>query len=165
MNERSIMASGLAYVFSGAGRIAAQQRTLPEAGPGESLVEVIGCGLCHTDLGYFNGSVPTKKPVPLVLGHEVVGRAAGKTVRIPAVIPCGKCAFCAAGRGNACPEQQMPGNDIDGGFATHQIVRTSALIPVPESADVWKYAVVADAVSTAYQAVKRSGLAAGDVAV
>ena len=159
------MVSGLAYVFSAPGRVAAHPRSFPQPGPGESLVEVIGCGLCHTDLGYFDGSVPTKKPPPLVLGHEVVGRAGGKTVLIPAVIPCGRCAFCKAGRGNACPEQQMPGNDIDGGFATHQIVRSDALVPLPDSVDAWKFAVVADAVSTAYQAVKRSGLAAGDVAV
>ena len=86
---------------------------------------------------------------------------------IPAVLPCGKCAFCAAGRGNACPEQQMPGNDIDGGFATHQLVRSAPLVPLdrlPPGFEIWKLGVVADAVSTAYQAVRRSGLGAGDVA-
>ena len=168
---------GLAYVLTQAGSpLVAQRRSWPAPGPGEALVEVIGCGLCHTDLGYARGEVPTKKPVPLVLGHEVVGRVAaidgpgpavGQLVLIPAVLPCGRCAFCAAGRGNACPEQQMPGNDIDGGFATHQLVRSAPLVPLdglPKGFEPWKLGVVADAVSTAYQAVRRSGLGAGDVA-
>jgi len=169
---------GLAYVLNAAGRpLAAERRALAAPSEGEALVEVIGCGLCHTDLGYARGQVPTRKPPPLVLGHEVVGRvvatagpgpAPGTLVLVPAVLPCGKCAFCAAGRGNACPEQQMPGNDIDGGFATHQIVRSAPLIPldhVPAGFDVWKLGVVADAVSTAFQAVRRSALEKGDVAV
>jgi 6-hydroxycyclohex-1-ene-1-carbonyl-CoA dehydrogenase len=154
-----------------------ERRVWAAPGPGEALVEVIGCGLCHTDLGYARGDVQTKKALPLVLGHEVVGRvvtasadgrgpAAGQLVLIPAVLPCGKCRFCAAGRGNACPEQQMPGNDIDGGFATHQLVPSAPLVPLelPPGFEIWKLGVVADAVSTAFQAVRRSGLGAGDVA-
>ena len=168
---------GLAYVLHQAGRpLAAERRSFPQPAPGEALVEVIGCGLCHTDLGYARGEVPTKKPVPLVLGHEVVGRIAaingagpgpGQLVLVPAVLPCGTCAFCATGRGNACPEQQMPGNDIDGGFATHQLVRSAPLVPLdrlPPGFEAWKLGVVADAVSTAFQAVRKSGLGSGDVA-
>ncbi|HUJ25906.1 MAG TPA: 6-hydroxycyclohex-1-ene-1-carbonyl-CoA dehydrogenase [Myxococcales bacterium] len=163
------MTHGLAYVFTAPGRpLTAQPRQFGPPGADETLVEVIGCGLCHTDLGYFDGSVPTKKPPPIVLGHEVVGRVvgSGRLVLIPAVLPCGHCAFCRAGRGNACPEQQMPGNDIDGGFATHQLVRSAPLVALPDGIpEVWKLGVVADAVSTAYQAVRRSGLTSGDVAV
>ncbi len=170
------MVEGLAYVLTQPGKpLVREQRTFPDPGPGEALVEVIGCGLCHTDLGYARGEVPTRKPAPIVLGHEVVGRVVatsgagprpGTLVLIPAVLPCGTCAFCAKGRGNACPEQQMPGNDIDGGFATHQIVRSAPLQPLdlPKGFAVWKLGVVADAVSTAFQAVRRSGLAKGDVA-
>ena len=47
---------------------------VPDPGPTEAIVEVIACGLCHTDLGYADGSVPTKKGTPIVLGHEAVGR-------------------------------------------------------------------------------------------
>lgn len=160
---------GLAYVLTQAGKpLEKESRRFAEPGPGEALVEVIGCGLCHTDLGYARGEVPTKHALPLTLGHEVVGRivGTGELVLVPAVLPCGKCAFCKAGRGNACPEQQMPGNDIDGGFATHLLVRSAPLVKLPQGlADVWKLGVVADAVSTAFQAVKRSGLEKGDVAV
>ena len=47
--------------------------TLRDPGPGEALVEVLACGLCHTDLGFADGSVPTRHALPLVLGHEAVG--------------------------------------------------------------------------------------------
>jgi 6-hydroxycyclohex-1-ene-1-carbonyl-CoA dehydrogenase len=92
---------------------------------------------------------------------------AGRTVLIPAVLPCGTCAFCRAGRGNACPEQQMPGNDIDGGFASHLDVRSAPLVPLemPAGFELWKLGPVADAVSTAFQAVRRSQLGPGDIAV
>lgn len=146
---------------------------LPDPAPGEALVEVLACGLCHTDLGFADGSVPPKHPLPLVLGHEAVGRviargdgaAAQELVVVPAVLPCGHCVFCCAGRGNACPDQKMPGNDIHGGFATHMLVPSASLVPLdglPASVDPREISVVADAVSTAYQAVLRSGLRSGD---
>jgi 6-hydroxycyclohex-1-ene-1-carbonyl-CoA dehydrogenase len=150
---------------------------IPDPGPTEAIVEVIACGLCHTDLGYADGSVPTKKGIPIVLGHEAVGRvvAAGKdfeslvgsTVLVPAVLPCGDCPFCLAGRGNACPNQKMPGNDIDGGFSTHFLVPARPLIKIGKgfSSNVAALSVVADAVSTAYQAILRANLAAGDAAI
>lgn len=150
---------------------------IPDPGPTEAVVEVIACGMCHTDLGYADGSVPTKKGIPIVLGHEAVGRvvAAGKdyaslmgtTVLVPAVLPCGECPFCKAGRGNACPNQKMPGNDIDGAFSTHFLVPARPLIKIDPgfSGNVAALSVVADAVSTAYQAVLRAGLAAGDIAI
>ncbi len=148
---------------------------IPAPGPTEAIVEVIACGLCHTDLGYADGSVGTKKPIPIVLGHEAVGRVVeagknfesliGSTVLVPAVLPCGECAFCKAGRGNACPNQKMPGNDIDGGFSTHFLVPAAPLIKIGTTANAAALSVVADAVSTAYQAVLRAGLKAGDVAI
>lgn len=148
-----------------------------EPAPGEALVEVVACGLCHTDLAFADGSVSPRHALPLVLGHEITGRVVaagkgwsalvGKPVLVPAVLPCGECAFCRAGRGNACPRQKMPGNDIHGGFASHVLVPAAPLVPLdgaPPGISLAKLSVVADAVSTAYQAVRRAGLAAGDAA-
>jgi 6-hydroxycyclohex-1-ene-1-carbonyl-CoA dehydrogenase len=122
--------------------------------------------------------VPTKHALPLVLGHEVVGKVAsagdgfasltGRTVLVPAVLPCGRCEYCRSGRGNACPDQKMPGNDIHGGFASHVLVPAASLVTVDEfvksEQDARELSVVADAVSTAYQAVRRSGLKENDAA-
>jgi 6-hydroxycyclohex-1-ene-1-carbonyl-CoA dehydrogenase len=155
-----------------------------QPGPGEALVQVAGCGVCHTDLGYFYDGVRTRHPLPLTLGHEISGVVVeagagaeawvGKAVVVPAVIPCEECPACKAGRGAVCPEQIFPGNDVHGGFGTHVTVPARGLCPVPDLADATlnpkgldlsALSVVADAVSTPYQAVLRSGLGAGDLAV
>jgi len=148
-----------------------------EPGPGEALVEVVGCGVCHTDLGFLDDGVPTRHPLPLVLGHEVAGRVVaagsgaeervGESVVVPAVLPCGDCDPCRRRRGGICRRQVFPGNDVHGGFATHLVVPARALqaVPLRPGAELARLSVVADAVSTAYQAVVRSGLESGDVAV
>jgi 6-hydroxycyclohex-1-ene-1-carbonyl-CoA dehydrogenase len=149
---------------------------IPDPGPGRAIVEVSACGLCHTDLGYAEGGVAPRHPLPLVLGHEITGTVVaaaaselvGRKVLVPAVMGCGDCAFCRAGRDNACPRQKMPGNDIHGGFAEHVDVPAAALVSLdgmPANIAIDSLSVVADAVSTAYQAVRRSGLSTGDVAI
>ncbi|HHI78839.1 MAG TPA: 6-hydroxycyclohex-1-ene-1-carbonyl-CoA dehydrogenase [Planctomycetes bacterium] len=152
-------------------------------GPSEVLVQVAGCGVCHTDLGFYYDGVPTRHPLPLTLGHEIsgtvveVGEGAedwlGKKVIVPAVMPCGKCEACKSGHGSVCPEQIFPGNDVHGGFATHVRVPALGLCPVPEEGvseekggiPLTDLSVIADAVSTPYQAVLRSGLAEGELAI
>jgi len=144
----------------------------------EVLVEVAGCGLCHTDLGFISGAVQTRHESPLVLGHEISGRVilagddhadlAGRQVVIPAVLPCGGCDLCRAGRDNICQRQKMPGNDFNGGFASHVKVPARFVCPLPEDLGGFPLAelsVVADAITTPYESVVRSGLAAGELAV
>jgi len=48
--------------------------SLEEPGEGQVLVEVAGCGVCHTDLGFYYDGVRTRHPMPLTLGHEISGR-------------------------------------------------------------------------------------------
>ena len=86
------------------GKLARVSLDVPEIKPGEVLVEIAGCGVCHTDLGYFFDSVPTVSPPPLTLGHEISGQVVagdsswvGKEVIIPAAMPCNSCPVCAAG--------------------------------------------------------------------
>ncbi len=146
---------------------------LPELKPGEVLVEVAGCGVCHTDLGYFYDGVPTVTKPPLTLGHEISGTVVvgeeewvGKEVIIPAVMPCNNCPICAAGRGNRCLAQKMPGNSLGiyGGFSSHIPVPAEDLCLVEDRKGLpleW-LAVVADAVTTPYQAAVRADLKEGD---
>ena len=155
------------------------QVDLGTAGSDQAIVEVLGCGVCHTDLGFLHDGVPTRHSLPLVLGHEVVGKVVAdggpdkslrdRIVIVPAVLPCGSCELCHRGRGDICRQQVFPGNDDHGGFASHLKVPRMGLCPVPtdriESERIPDLAVVADAVSTAFQAVKKSQLKAGDFAV
>jgi 6-hydroxycyclohex-1-ene-1-carbonyl-CoA dehydrogenase len=154
-------------------------RDVPRPAPAadQVVVRVAGCGVCHTDIGFWKDGVPTRKAPPLTLGHEVSGtvveagaefrQLVGREVIVPAVIPCGRCDLCRSGRGNVCRFQVMPGNDLDGGFAEFIAVPGRGLCAV---SDRGAYAladlsVVADAVTTPYQAVVRSGLAKGDLAI
>jgi len=173
-----------AWVVHHAGTPMTRHVRTEEPGPGEVLVAVAGCGVCHTDLGFFYDGVPTRHPLPLTLGHEISGVVVeagagaeswvGRAVVVPAVLPCGECAACRAGRGQICPTQIFPGNDVHGGFASHVRLPARGLCPVPDLSDpavnrsgvaLADLSVVADAISTPYQAIVRSGLGAGDVAV
>jgi 6-hydroxycyclohex-1-ene-1-carbonyl-CoA dehydrogenase len=105
---------------------------VPELAPDDVLVEVAGCGVCHTDLGYFYDGVPTVSKPPLTLGHEISGTVVagdeswvGKEVIIPAVMPCRK-------------------------------IKNRGDVPLSH------FAVVADAATTPYQAAKRADLQPGD---
>lgn len=153
----------------------------PAPGAGQVTLEIAGCGVCHTDLGYLYGGVRTNHALPLALGHEISGRVVaagagaetwlGKSVIVPAVLPCGQCAVCRRGRGTICRNQKMPGNDIHGGFASHIEVPARGLCDVDEArlraaglslADI---CVVADALTTPYHAVQRAGNISGSLAI
>lgn len=152
--------------------------TIDSLADDEVIVKIAGCGLCHTDISFLTGQVKTKLPPPLVLGHEISGtiietgkktkHLSGLNVIIPAVLPCGECEICLSGRDNVCQSQLMPGNDFHGGFATHIKVPALHLCILPDSLSDIKlsaFSVVADAMTTPYQSLKRSHLEDGDLAV
>jgi 6-hydroxycyclohex-1-ene-1-carbonyl-CoA dehydrogenase len=151
-------------------------KPLPELKPGEVRVKVAGCGVCHTDLSFWHDGVRTRHELPLTLGHEISGTVVegdpgwlGAKVIVPAVLPCGECELCKKGRSNICQKQLMPGNDFDGGFASHVSVPSRFLCRVPDEAlkrySLEELAVVADAISTPYQAIRHAGLEAGDFVI
>ncbi|MBC8319565.1 MAG: 6-hydroxycyclohex-1-ene-1-carbonyl-CoA dehydrogenase [Bacteroidetes bacterium] len=152
------------------------ESAFPALNEGEVLIKIAGCGVCHTDLSFWHYGVKTKHELPLTLGHEISGKIISgpvqlinKKVIIPAVLPCGDCELCNSGRGNICQNQLMPGNDFDGGFASHIKVPHKNLCYVPDSVlEKYKLAelsVVADAITTPYQVIKKSELQEGDFAI
>ena len=170
------------WMMTGAGKpMVATEFEIGKPGRDEVLVEIAGCGVCHTDLGYYYDGVRTKHALPLTLGHEISGRVidagadallyADRAVIIPAVIPCGYCDACLRGKATICPNQKMPGNDIHGGFATHIIVPARGLCVVDEhrlaaaGIELADLSVIADAVTTPYQAVVQAGVTTGDLVV
>ncbi len=158
------------------GELILTQIDIPELRKGEVLVKIAGCGVCHTDIGFFYDGVPTVTPPPLSLGHEIAGTVVkgdtgfiGKEVIIPAVMPCGECEICRQGRENRCLKQKMPGNSLGiyGGFSSYIPVPSKDLCVIDDRAgiDLADMAVIADAVTTPYQAAKKAGIKQGDAVI
>ena len=159
------------------------QRAAFQATPqaSEVVVAIAGCGVCHTDLGYFYDGVRTNQPLPLALGHEISGQVVavgagaegwlGKSVIVPAVLPCGECDLCRRGLSTICRSQKMPGNDVHGGFASHIVVPARGLCEVDlarlaqAGLTLAEVSIVADALTTPYQAVRRAGVTPGSLAI
>lgn len=154
---------------------------MAEPNAAEVVVAVAGCGVCHTDLGFYYDGVRTNSALPLTLGHEISGHVVaagvgseawiGKAVIVPAVLPCGECDLCQRGLQPICRAQKMPGNDIQGGFASHIVVPGRGLCVVDEARlasvglSLAQVSIVADALTTPYQAVRRAGVAPGSLAI
>ncbi|MFO7477753.1 MAG: alcohol dehydrogenase catalytic domain-containing protein [Methyloceanibacter sp.] len=105
---------------------------VPAPGPGQILIKVTACGVCRTDLHIFDGELDRPK-LPLVLGHEIVGRietlgegvegfAPGDRVGVPWLgWTDGTCAYCRAGEENLCDDPRFTGYQIDGGYAEYTV--------------------------------------------
>lgn len=122
------------------------ERPVPQPGAGEILVRVAACGVCRTDQHVVDGELPHPR-LPLVPGHEVVGRVAamgegverfavGQRVGIPWLgWTCGECDYCRAGRENLCPSARFTGYTLDGGYADYAVADARYCLALPESYD------------------------------
>ncbi len=110
----------------------------PTLSPGEILLRVTRCGVCHTELDEIEGRTPPPH-LPVILGHQVVGILQdgpdkGRRVGVAWIASaCGKCKYCLAGNENLCPEFQATGRDVDGGYAEYMKVRADFAHPIPDS--------------------------------
>jgi (R,R)-butanediol dehydrogenase / meso-butanediol dehydrogenase / diacetyl reductase len=137
-------------------------RTVPDLvlTRGEVTVEPAYVGLCGTDLHIAAGTHP-RATFPLVLGHEIVGLAAGgrwagQPVLVDPTISCGSCAACVAGVGHVCERLRLIGIDRDGGLAGRVSVAESRLHPVPPGLPLVT-AALAEPLAVAVHAVGRAG--------
>lgn len=158
-----------AAVFYGNGHgLVVEEWPTPEPAAGEILVDVAGCGVCHTDLHYLDHGTPTFKEPPIVLGHEVSGTVAalgegvdgfsvGDRVLLPAVLTCGRCEACRTGRENVCESSAMLGNHVDGGYAEYVVAPAKDAFHLPEEIPLEEGSIIADALTTPYHAVVNRG--------
>jgi len=158
-----------AAVFHGQGTpLSIEEWPEPAPAPGEILVKVAACGVCHTDLHYVDHGTPTFKTPPLVLGHEVSGTVAalgegvdgwseGDRVLLPAVLTCGRCEACRTGRENVCEAGVMLGNHVDGGYAEYVRAPAKDAFALPDEIPLAEASIIADALTTPYHAVVNRG--------
>ena len=123
-----------------------RERATPQPGPGEILIEIAACGVCRTDLHVVDGEL-TRPKLPLVPGHEIVGRVAamgegvcgltrGERIGVPWLgYTCGVCPYCRSRRENLCDAPLFTGYTRDGGYATHTIADARYCFPLGEGED------------------------------
>ena len=152
-----------ALTWHGGPRLTYDDIPAPAAGDGDVAVDVTLAGVCGSDLHPYRGHAGPRVP-PLVLGHEAVGRVAGRPdtgyVVFPLVV-CGSCAACLRGEENLCESRGLLGLDRQGVFAERVMVRPDALVPIPDRMDE-RVAVLTEPLATSVAVMRVDGITAAD---
>lgn len=139
---------------------------IPEVPPGQILVKVAACGVCHTDLHAADGDWPVKPPLPFIPGHEGVGHVAavgagvkgireGDRVGVPWLhTACGHCEHCLTGWETLCDHQQMTGYTVNGGFAEYVLADPAYVGHLPAGLSFESLAPILCAGVTVYKGLK-----------
>jgi D-arabinose 1-dehydrogenase-like Zn-dependent alcohol dehydrogenase len=140
----------------------------PTCPPDGVVVEVRATGVCRSDWHAWQGHDPV--PLPMVPGHELAGvvvevgpdvttHRAGERVTVPFVCGCGRCAWCAAGEAQVCPDQQQPGFTMAGSFAERVALPAADLnlVVLPDAVDFVAAASLGCRFATAYRALTAHG--------
>ena len=137
-------------------------------GPDQILIKVAACGVCRTDLHVFDGEL-THPKLPLVLGHEIVGRVEalgdkvqgfdlGQRVGVPWLgFTDGTCFYCRSGRENLCDNPRFTGYQIDGGYAQYTVADARYVFPIPEGYSDAEAAPLLCAGLIGYRSLKMTG--------
>lgn len=109
-----------------------------------TLLRVLACGVCRTDLHIYEGELPLI-PTPLILGHQIVGEIIdGATADHPLHTRVGvswiggtdgTCPFCLRHEENLCDNPTFTGYTVNGGYAEYALVRTDFTYPLPSTLD------------------------------
>jgi propanol-preferring alcohol dehydrogenase len=141
----------------------------PEPGPGQVLIKISACGVCHTELDEIEGRAAPPR-LPITPGHQVVGRivAGGKkfSAGTPAGVAwifgsCGRCGYCREGRENLCPDFRGTGRDAEGGYAQFMIAYEDFVFAIPPGLDDLHAAPLLCAGAVGWRAVKLTELRDG----
>ncbi|RPI81502.1 MAG: zinc-binding alcohol dehydrogenase family protein [Chloroflexi bacterium] len=142
---------------------------VPHPGPGEILIRVKACGVCHTDLHTIEGEIHPPK-LPIIPGHQVVGKVeaagegvtrfrGGERVGIPWLYEsCGRCEFCWRGEENLCVQPKFTGFHVNGGFAELMLASASFALPLPDAFEAIKAAPLLCAGIIGYRSLKKGDI-------
>lgn len=146
---------------------------IPAPGPGEVLVRIRRCGVCHTDLHIAEGDLPAR-PAPVVPGHQVVGTVerTGPGVSTPRpqtrvgvawlYAACGVCVHCRRGDENLCVDAVFTGYHVNGGYAQFVVARADFVYPLPDAFDDDAAAPLLCAGIIGYRSLRVAGARPGD---
>ena len=145
------------------GTVSVEDVPVPTLGPGEVLIEVAYCGICHSDLSLIDGTFPARSAT-ITQGHEASGTIAalgagvagwelGDRVVPAAGRPDFSCVECQRFNFSGCLNLALMAFDYDGGWAQYTTSLAVSLTRVPDDVPLDQAAILADAVATPYGAV------------
>jgi alcohol dehydrogenase, propanol-preferring len=146
---------------------------VPTPGPGEVLIRIQACGVCHTDLHAAEGDWPVKPALPFIPGHEGAGTVAalgagvthlkeGDRVGIAWLHDaCGCCEHCIGGWETLCESQHNSGYSVNGAFAEYAIGAAAYVARLPDAIDPISVAPILCAGVTTYKGIKETGVRPG----
>lgn len=140
---------------------------VPEPGEGEVLVEVLACGVCHTELDEIEGRTPPPR-FPVVPGHEIIGRVAARGQNADRHAEGNRVGIgwihhsCGGSRENLDPAFRATGRDVDGGYAEFLTVPENYAFPVPGNFSDFEAAPLLCAGAIGYRALRLAGIENGD---
>ena len=152
--------------------IVLEERRVPDPGPGQVRIRVEACGICACDLRLQEGYFDLAK-LPVVPGHEVVGRVDAVAPDVSAWVPgdrvgvswiwstCGVCDACVAGDDPGCARQEVCGVTVDGGYAPYLVAPAPFVTRVPDELSAAEAAPLFCAGLTTYAGLQAAGVAAG----
>ncbi|MDA8217911.1 MAG: alcohol dehydrogenase catalytic domain-containing protein [Dehalococcoidales bacterium] len=160
----------LCFVLHGIRDLRAEEHPVPEPGPGEALVKIAGCAICHTDLAIIDGHFPIQR-LPAILGHEYAGTivqlgpgttsfAVGERVTVHSGATCGFCAMCRRGLAWLCLNKRA----YNGGYAEYVALPERCLFKLPDEVTD-EQAISTNPFAISVQAVDLSRLQPADSAV
>ncbi|MGX1165066.1 propanol-preferring alcohol dehydrogenase [Bradyrhizobium sp. USDA 372] len=147
---------------------------VPQPGPGEVLVKVKACGVCHTDLHAASGDWPVKPVPPFIPGHEAAGIVAAlgpgvKNLKVDDAVgvawlhdACMSCEYCETGWETLCEHQHNTGYSVDGGFAEYVIASAAFAAKLPPTIDFAGVAPILCAGVTTYKGLKETEARPGE---
>ena len=151
-----------------------EQVPVPMPGPGQILVRVAACGVCHTDLHAIDGDWPVKATLPLIPGHEGVGTIVavgagvthvheGDRVGVPWLYSaCGHCEYCYTGWETLCHNQQNTGYSVQGSFAEYVLADPDYVGHIPDALSFVGAAPILCAGVTVYKGLKETEVKPGE---
>ncbi len=143
-----------AWQFIGVGSpLTLRDVAVPDVGAGQVLIDIKASGICHSDVGYLEGTITHLPFVPITLGHEMSG--------VVARVGPGVSEFTVGQRVAIPSTLETPGNASDGGFAEYVVARQEHLIAIPDDVDHVQAALAMDAGMTSYHAVRYGGTKQG----
>jgi propanol-preferring alcohol dehydrogenase len=147
---------------------------VPEVGPGQVLVRIAACGVCHTDLHAANGDWPVKPTPPFIPGHEGAGHVVaigqgvdhlkeGDRVGVPWLhSACGRCRYCLGGWETLCQGQKNTGYSVNGCFAEYVLADADYVGRLPDAVSMIEIAPILCAGVTVYKGLKATATRPGN---